>query len=62
MSSSKEPIRPAPSSPEPLPDTLTVPTYAFEDLANGLKEVHIVFEGQVYRLHKTRNDRLILTK
>lgn len=39
-----------------------LPTIPFEDIAQGSNEVLIIFEGQVYRLRRTRNDRLILTK
>ncbi|MCA9087955.1 MAG: hemin uptake protein HemP [Planctomycetaceae bacterium] len=62
MSSPQEPSQPAPPPIEAPPGAVAVPAYAFDELANGHKEVHILFEGQVYRLHKTRNDRLILTK
>lgn len=49
-----------PDSLDPRPQEPT--TIAFEQIANGLAEVLITFEGQVYRLRRTKNDRLILTK
>lgn len=36
--------------------------YAFEKLSTGSDEVQITFQGQIYRLRKTRNGRLIMTK
>ena len=38
------------------------PSYDFVTLAGKTNEVLIIFEGQTYRLRRTRNDRLILTK
>ncbi|MCH9653383.1 MAG: hemin uptake protein HemP [Planctomycetes bacterium] len=42
--------------------TLSPTSFDFELLSKGQKEVLIAFQGQVYRLRKTRNGRLILTK
>ncbi|MCR9201015.1 MAG: hemin uptake protein HemP [Planctomycetaceae bacterium] len=42
-----------------MADTLC---YAFEKLSTGSDEVQITFQGQIYRLRKTRNGRLIMTK
>ena len=60
MSSSQEPAgKPGPQNAKPTDSTRC---FEFEDLSQGENELQITFMGMVYRLRKTRNDRLILTK
>jgi len=61
ISMAQESTSPA-DKPEQPPQENQVPELSFEQIAAGSREVHIVFQGQTYRLQKTRNDRLILTK
>ena len=55
------PPQPSRETPNPAPAELPQ-SVDFEQLAGGAREVQIIFHGQVYRLRKTRNERLILTK
>lgn len=48
------------SSEEPA--RAAVPTWSSEQLLAGSKEAHIVHAGEVYRLLRTRNQKLILVK
>lgn len=41
---------------------LTTPTYRYTDLSRSGAEVLIEYEGQIYRLKKTRSGKLILNK
>lgn len=54
--------RPASEQPPVSPVTSETLCYAFEQLATGADEVQITFQGQIYRLRRTRNGRLIMTK
>jgi len=53
---------PASEQPPASPVSSETLCYAFEQLATGADEVQITFQGQVYRLRRTRNGRLIMTK
>lgn len=41
---------------------LSTPTYRYTDLSRSGTEVLIEYEGQIYRLRKTRSGKLILNK
>ena len=59
--SNHESEAPEPSQPVPPPVGSTV-SHDFDQLSQGEKELQITYRGQVYRLRRTRNERLILTK
>ena len=46
----------------PKPRQTEPPTVPFEQIAQGSNEILITYDGQIYRLRRTRNNRLILTK
>jgi hemin uptake protein HemP len=50
------------ASPPAKPAETPAPHYQFKALAKGSREIVIEYEGQLYRLRLTKNDRLILNK
>jgi hemin uptake protein HemP len=62
------PETPTPPPPVPGPDPSDrlrqnmKPQIDFDHIAQGSVEVEIHFRGEVYRLRKTRNGKLILNK
>ncbi|MCD0459392.1 hemin uptake protein HemP [Roseiconus lacunae] len=50
------------TSPSPPPEIELPKIVRFEELARCGEEVWIEFSGQIYRLRKTRQGKLILTK
>jgi len=65
--SESAPEPPSDETPDETPDVASPAMaetlcYAFEKLSTGSDEVQITFQGQIYRLRKTRNGRLIMTK
>ena len=57
---SKEPEETALPCP-PIQSSIP-PTFQFDSLAGGAKEILIVHQAQVYRLRVTKNGKLILNK
>ncbi|MFH5805679.1 hemin uptake protein HemP [Alienimonas sp. DA493] len=51
------PAAPSAAAPPPRPERVR-----FEDLAGGAVEIEVEHAGQVYRLRRTRADKLLLTK
>ena len=49
-----------PTASAPNPDC--PPVYRFEDLAGDSSVILIGFDGETYRLQRTRNNRLLLQK
>ncbi|GHA46966.1 hypothetical protein GCM10008927_09670 [Amylibacter ulvae] len=43
-------------------DQSNVPTYDVDQVLGDLNTAHLVLDGQVYTLRKTRQNKLILTK
>jgi len=50
------------STPHDATHRDTAPIYRSEELFQGKRELFIIHGGEVYRLIRTRNDRLILQK
>jgi len=59
----KPPATPVRKSTVPAPPATTVPTPLDSRVLLGAQdEVHIAHGGDIYRLRRTRQDKLILTK
>jgi hemin uptake protein HemP len=52
----------AKAGPDPPADSLLPKIIKFEDLARCGEEIWIEHQGNLYRLRRTRQDKLILTK
>ena len=60
-----ENVRPQPQhseEPSAKPVPRTVPSWSSDQLLGQATEAHIVHGNEVYRLLRTRNDKLILVK
>jgi hemin uptake protein HemP len=53
---------PPDNEPRPKRDPDPLRTIPSEELLKGSREVHILHEGEIYRLLLTRNGKLILQK